>query len=49
MNSGVFFARSLFEVAGNVSGAPPALCKKWKPRSGVENENLPYYLSGNLW
>jgi|GEM_PF-2995766 len=40
MNSGAFFARSLFEVAGNVSGAPPVVCEEWKPQSGVEYENF---------
>jgi len=29
-----------FEVADIVSGAPPALCTKWKRQSGVENENF---------
>lgn len=35
-----------FEVAGIVSGAPPALCKKWQPQSGVEIENFLHYFQG---
>ena len=35
-----------FEVAGIVSAAPPTLCKKWQPQSGVEKETFLHYFQG---
>lgn len=35
-----------FEVAGIVSGAPPALCEKRQPQSGVENVNFLHDFQG---
>ena len=32
-----------FEVAGIVSAEPTALCKKWQPHAGVENETFLHY------